>query len=412
MNKQTCITLAILFLIPSLLPIAAAAPIERKILNHIASPGFAPDQPDRTCRYQGKFVVYLIDNFEQPVQLIPEVRTTHGELLRRILESGRDDIVIKQLNTSLTRGLALVINDLRQGQCADAVISSIPGSNYTYTQINSLLPDIPEIRPQNILRNRERLVNLMEDIAFSGFPSHTWVNQIRVNTSKLMNDARKIAFAKALEKFKIPLLIPYGNEDSNYLKEERSINILSLVGIVRAYSALDQLGQRITGFPYSPLSHGDEQAVYNIVEMPHHEDPLLAHLDVNSDGHADFTFRREGRIAFRNRQGTLSFSPPLVSDYQFENLKIRDATGNPHILTQEYVLTTEQYREIHALGLVRFDPPEGRGYIWLNAPDQKAPFHFKAVQWIRGLIRGTSLIPPNKVKELLSMAGTGFDSEG
>lgn len=403
MIPQAIFIIPVIFsLILSLATACPAAPMEKKMLKYIASDRFHKALTVRTCRYDKKFVVYLIDNFDQPIQLTPEVTTTHGELLRRILRSGRDDIVIKPLNTSLTRGLAMVINDLREGKCADAVISSTPGSNYTYRQIESLFPGHPGITPQTILSFRKKLLHLLSRIAFSGFPSAKWLAQTKVHTPKLMNDSRKVVFASALGKLGIPLLIPYGNKDSAYLSEDRTVNILSIVSTVRAYSALDQLGRRMPGFPYSPLSQGDEQAVYHITEMPDPGDPSQAHLDVNNDGHADFTFKREGKIAFRNQKGVIAFSPPLVSPSRFEMLKTRLRSGAKPRIKEEMVLTAAQYRQLHTLGAMWHDPPPNGGYIWLNAPHCDTPFFFNAVPWIRGLLRGTSLIPPNKVKELLT----------
>ncbi|UCD31379.1 MAG: hypothetical protein JSV38_11325, partial [Desulfobacterales bacterium] len=115
----------------------SAEQIEKEIIKKITSDLFVEAREDQRCQYKDKYVVYLIDNFEQSVELIPEVTTTHGDLIRKILISGRDDIAVKTLNTSLSKGLAMVIHDLLQDKCADAVISSIPGSNYSYRQINS-----------------------------------------------------------------------------------------------------------------------------------------------------------------------------------------------------------------------------------------------------------------------------------
>lgn len=171
----------------------------------------------------------MIDNFEQRVELIPEITTTHGEVVQKILVSGRSDIIVKTLNTSLSKGLALVLDDLMQGECADAVISSMPGSNYSYSQ-------------DNILNFQEELKRLLKKIAYNGFPSVTWLEQVDVNSSKLRNDAKMVAFADALGMFKIPFLIPYGNKDASYKNEVRSVNILSLVPNVRAYCASDKFG--------------------------------------------------------------------------------------------------------------------------------------------------------------------------
>ena len=77
----------------------------------IPSPASSWPPPSLGCR------VYLIDNFEQDLYLVPEVRTSHGDMLLRLLQAGRDDIQVRILNTSLSKRLALVIQDLLEGVC-------------------------------------------------------------------------------------------------------------------------------------------------------------------------------------------------------------------------------------------------------------------------------------------------------
>ena len=122
--------------------------IEKEIQEYIGSAPFHTFQGDGRCRDAARYRVYLIDSFSQAINLVPEVRTSHGELLMRLLNTGRDDIEVVVLNTSLSRGLARVIQDLVEGACVDAVVSSIPGSNYTYDQISSLFPGREPIGPE------------------------------------------------------------------------------------------------------------------------------------------------------------------------------------------------------------------------------------------------------------------------
>jgi hypothetical protein len=295
----------------------------------------------------------------------------------------------------------MVVDDLLHGDCADAVVSSIPGSNYTYRQISSLLSHEVTICRDNILDYQNKLTALLVSIAYDGFPSVSWLEQIDMNSSKLINDARKVAFAKALGRFNVPVLIPYGNEDSNYKNEVRSVNILSLVANVSAFSASDRLGRRLKGYPYSPLSVGDELSVYPISEIPDPQNPFLAHLDINEDGFIDYTFERKGRIAFRDKDGLLAFAPPVLSETEFKKIKNEPKNNPAHKAGKAVVLTLGQYRQLNDSGLGPDDSPEENEYVWLNSPYQAAPFHFKAVPWVRGFIRGTSLIPPTKVKQRL-----------
>lgn len=63
-----------------------------------------------------------IDDFEQNVDIVPEIRTSHGEMLSRLLQSGRNDIAVTTFNTALSKGLAQIIDQLRNGACIDAII--------------------------------------------------------------------------------------------------------------------------------------------------------------------------------------------------------------------------------------------------------------------------------------------------
>jgi hypothetical protein len=97
-------------------------------------------------------------------------------------------------------------------------------------------------------------------------PSAEWLEKIDVNLAKLRNDALKFLYIEALGRFNVPVILPYGNPDTLYKGQIKTVNLLSLASNACVYSALDQEGDRVEGFPYSPLSSGDERAVYNIVE--------------------------------------------------------------------------------------------------------------------------------------------------
>lgn len=375
--------------------------IEKKIREYTASDEFRSFSADQRCHDKSKYRVYLIDNFDQGFHLVPEVLTAHGEMLVRILQTGRDDIELSILNTSLSKGLAQVINDLVEGACVDAVVSSIPGSNYTYDQISSLFIDQRSITSENILYHSSALRKLLRGIAFHGFPSVEWLKKIDVNSVKLRNDARKFAFIEALGRFNVPVILPYGNSDARHKGRIRSVNLLSLASNARVYSALDQRGERVQGFPYSPLSSGDEPAVYNIVECPHPEDPFKAVLDINEDEYEDYTFFRTGKIAYRNDSGTLDFAPPVLKQEKFakwlEQIKADPVSG----FDKEIVLTAAQYRELLDLFPKGFDRDTTKSYVWLNSPEHGRVYTFDPICWTRGKISGTSVIPPHKLKELL-----------
>ena len=213
-----------------------------------------------------------------------------------------------------------------------------------------------------------------------------------------------VAFADALGRFGIPILIPYGNKDATYRNEIRKVNILSLASNVRAYSASDEFGYKLTEYPYSPLSIGYGRAIYHVREIPHNQNPFLAHLDVNEDGFIDYTFERKGGIAFRDAKGLLAFSPPLLSENEFSCLKDRIINNDTHELNDSIVLTTDQYRELMKLGFEPNDLALRKDYLWFNSPHMAMPFQFSAASWVRALITGTSLIPPDKIKDVLTLA--------
>ncbi len=375
--------------------------IEKKIIKYIGSKEFGTFRADQRCHAGNKYLIYLIDNFDQDFNIVPEVRTSHGEMVERLLRSGRNDIDVKVLDTALGKGLALVINDLIDGACVDAVISSIPGSNYSYDQISSFFPDRVRITSENILYYRSALRKLLRNIAFDGFPSDKWLENVHANSNKLRNDARKFAFIEALGQFSVPVILPYGNLDTTTRGQTRSVNLLSLSSNAHVFSALDQKGKRVPGYPYSPLGSGDEQAFYDVIECPHPEDPLRASLDINDDGHFEYTFVRSGNIPYQDDHGKLSFAPPVLSRDAFKNLMARLRNDTHCRLDEEIVLTAGQYRQVASACSFSVDTTKLKSYVWLNSPKHGRFFSFEAHCRERGEIIGTSVIPPNKIKELL-----------
>ncbi len=375
--------------------------IEKKMIQYIASEEFFHFREDRRCRFEDRYRICLIDNFEQKFRLVPEVETSHGEMLLKLLLSGRDDIEVEAYNTSLSKGLANALEYLACGGCFDAVVSSVPGSNYTYDQIGSLFEDRRPITAENISERRDDLKRLLRDIALNGFPSVQWLERADVNTVKLKNDARKLAFIEALGRFDVPVVLPYGNPDSRYKGKAKVVNLLGLSSNAKTFSALDREGKRMPGFPYSPLSSGEEKGVYDIVECPHPEDPRSACLDINEDGHCDYDFVRTGKVPYRDEDGKLCFAPPIISEEKFEELVSRTSGEEKGMLETQAVLTSRQY----LLWKNAFGPSDApvptKSYVWLDSPSRGRFFEFDAVCRKRGRIEGASVIPPNKIKELL-----------
>jgi hypothetical protein len=379
----------------------SSASLEKRIRKYIATDAFSRFHADQRCHGRDRYRVYLIDNFEQGIDLVPEVRTSHGHLLAKLLRAGREDIEIRILNTSLSKGLALVIQDLAAGGCADAVVSSVPGSNYTYDQISSLLAWRHTVSPQNILYHRSALRQLLRRIAHRGFPSVAWLQGIDVNSVKLRNDARKFVYIEALGRFSVPVILPYGNADARHKGQIKAVNLLSLAANARVYSALDRQGARVADYPYSPLSSGDATAVYPIVECPHPVDPFKAVLDINDDGLGDYTFFRVGRIAYHDSRGQLAFAPPVVRQDVFVRRLARWTRPPACRVDEEVVLTAAQYRQLQARCPEVFTLAIAKPYAWLNTPAGERLLAFEPACWARGRVSGTSVIPPAKLRELL-----------
>jgi hypothetical protein len=404
LQKRNLITILIVFLFLGRFSTTAAEVfhLENKIRQIISSEDIDTFLDDCACPEDRKYRVYMIDNFEQGVELVPEVLTSHGEMLVKILMTGRDDIELIIMNTALSKGLKQVIRDLIKGECVDAVVSSVPGSNYAYGQISTLLPGRPNIDSENILYYRNDLRNLLGDIAFGSLPSAEWLEKIDVNLAKLRNDALKFLYIEALGRFNVPVILPYGNPDTLYKGQIKTVNLLSLASNACVYSALDQEGDRVEGFPYSPLSSGDERAVYNIVECPHPDDPFKAVLDINNDGYSDYTYFRSDQIAYRDDHGELAFAPPVLKQHQFVQWLAKFENCSECLFSFEVVLTAAQYSEIKwLLSSVNMDIQTGKEYVWLNSPEHGPVYAFNPACWRRGTLIGTSLIPPSKLREML-----------
>ena len=295
---------------------AAPEKIEDEILDFIRSRAFTSGNSDRTCKSAAGYRVVVIDNFEYRFSIVPGVETTHGEMLVKLLKSGRADIETDERNTTLGRGLAFLIRELAAGACADAVISSVPGSNYTEDQILSLLPGKTSFTPETRKSDRRLLKDLLRKIAFNGYPSVDWMEGADINLAKLREDARKFVFIEALARYNIRVILPYGNPDTLYKGRPRTVNLLSLADNAMVFTGLDQNGRRVPGFPYGPLSSGDEPAVYTILECPHPEDPSKVVLDINQDGFFDYSRQADDSpaVTYCRERGTLrgtSLIPPI-----------------------------------------------------------------------------------------------------
>ncbi len=356
------------------------------------------------CSTEEGYVVYLIDNFDQKLAVLPEVAMTHGKLVQAMLLSGRSDINVHVLNTSLRRGLADVYQRLTISGCCDAVVSSIPGSNYTYGQVSSLLSPGTRLHPENILKHRQELLELMLEIASTGFPSVAWLKRAKVNPIKLREDAKKLLYIELLGEMGVPVFLPYGNPDSPYRGEPRTINLLSLSSNARVFSGGDANGKHLPGYPHSPLSSGDALANYSIAECPDYDDVRITHIDINNDGHVDFSVDRSGAIPYYDERGELSHTPSFLDSEKFAVLLEQIRSGRKRIIEEELVLTRQQYAELleECPTCSTLLPPQNhKEMVWLNSTKYDQPYWFSPQCQNRGTISGTSLIPPVKAREAL-----------
>lgn len=381
-------------------------PLELQLLHQIRTGVFFEQKrTDYRCKNQENYTIYLIDNFDEYHSIIPELSLSHGQIVQALVESGSsNNFTIIPINTALSRGLAQVLNRLQNGDCADAVISSIPGSNYTYGQLTSLLNNKKELTEYNILESRESLLTLLRKIALRGFPSVRWLEQIDINSVKLKEDARKILFIDTLGLMQVPVILPYGNNDNAYNKQIRGINILSLSKNAKVYSGVDAKGDKLPNYPYSPLSTGNGQAKFSLVECPDYDNLLIAHIDINDDGFRDFSYRRSNFIPYYSSKGDLRFSPPPLSEKRVQKILKDDAPHNCAGLQKNLsnsVITGSQYATLqkkYPNCITKL--PEKKQFIWFKS-EENVPFFFIPQCQNRGVISGTSLIPPLKVKELL-----------
>lgn len=400
-------TFFILFFYFFLLPLPDSycrqLPIERSILEVLSNEDLNKSALINECNNE-KYAVYLIDNFDEKVHLVPELEISHGELMLAILQSGRDDIDVKTINSSLSRGLATVLSKRLNGECIDAVISSIPGSNYSYRQVASLLSPKHHLTSDNIVEYRDTLLALMKEITIHGFPSVKWLKQIEVNPVKLREDARKVVFIEELGTLNIPVYLPYGNADVMYKGELKKVNLLSLAYNGHVYSGVDREGNRLVEFPYSPLSSGDSQAMYRIVECPSSDNARLSYIDINEDGYMDFSYPREDIVPYYDEKNQIAFAPPPIKVEALSRVLAEKRPPDKSFFDNELVITVQEYKKLLEKCENCLDMPapvKSKSFVWLNSDRHGLYFFFNPECQHRGSILGTSLIPPTKVKEYL-----------
>jgi hypothetical protein len=133
---------------------------------------------------------------------------------------------------------------------------------------------------------------------------------------------------------------------------------------------------------------------------------LRALLDVNNDGYPEYTFARSGKIAYRDADGMIAFAPPVMSEHEFERLLTQEVSDSSCRIGKEIVLTASQFKKVKRLCPKIAGHAPSKSYVWLNAPRHGRIYEFEACCWQRGTIRGTSVIPPNKLRELLPSKGS------
>jgi hypothetical protein len=131
------------------------------------------------------------------------------------------------------------------------------------------------------------------------------------------------------------------------------------------------------------------------------DDPFKAVLDIKADGRQDYAFFRTGKIAYRDAQGELAFAPPVTRQHDFVHWLARVKTELGCQIDREIVLTADQYRQLQRQCPAAFEPEISHPNIWFNAPDQDRLSEFRPACWSRGIISGTSVIPPHKLNEML-----------
>lgn len=386
---------------PSWVSAVRNIPLERRMLEKASNWDLSLVQEDRRCNYSERYKVYLIDNFRESIDLIHEIETSHGDVMMRMIRSGRNDIDVEVINSGLTRGLALVLQYLEEGGCADAIISSVPGSNYHYRQLDVFLDKPQPVKASNILRFRSQLRQRFLDIAFNGFPSFEWLFQLEANPSKVQNDARKIALIEAIGTFSIPVILPYGNVDTDFTGELREVNVLSLANNAKIFSALDKDGRPLEDYPTSPLQTGGARALYHLEECPNFQSPYHAVLDINEDRDFDYVFKRDDFLAYLDGSGKIRYAPALTYPDSFQLLLENIVESQDCSIFKGKVLTTEQYIQLIQLCSTKESGWQNYTYHWIRSTVKPDVLSFNPTCRSRGTLYGTSLIPPNIVKKYL-----------
>lgn len=94
--------------------------VENQALACTASDAFRAATRNRRGHDPRGDRVDLIDSLDQRFHPAPEVSTTHGDLLVRLLRAGGGNTGGRTLNAALSKGLAQVIGDSADGDCAAA----------------------------------------------------------------------------------------------------------------------------------------------------------------------------------------------------------------------------------------------------------------------------------------------------
>jgi len=80
--------------------------------------------------------------------------------------------------------------------------------------------------------------------------------------------------------------------------------------------------------------------------------------------------------------------------------------------SDEVVLTAAQFSEIKWLYYSEMDTQLTKDYVWLNSPEHGSIYSFDPACWKRGTLIGTSVIPPNKLREMLQPKTDLSSSDG
>jgi hypothetical protein len=268
--------------------------------------------------------LYIIDNFRQEIFKHNDIIITHGDLLKRITSTRNLNAKIIKVDSTLEIGLKRVIDDINNGYRVDGVISSIPGRNFSYVELENLF-DYPIIINSKTLADQKKLIK-ERILSISDFCGDSQCSGRKFNKFyKVSIAATIIKRIEQITKNKIPIVVAYGNPDLDRYGNSRDVNILALANGVKAFAGGDENGNLLKDYPYSDLAGGVKRAIFEVRLIQDSLNGSFFGIDFNEDGKSEFIlekhdFKLDVPYVIGYIEGTSLIPPNVIEDF----LEIKD----------------------------------------------------------------------------------------